>query len=103
MTIADRRKEIELLRPAMAYAYFFNGLTRKAVAKKFKCSEAAVGTSIAMYNRKDVEGIYGNNETVIIIPIKKMKEVLSCLKEIGIPHRLPSKDFVLEESYVSGV
>ena len=103
MTIADRRKEIELLRPAMAYAYFFNGLTRKAVAKKFNCSEAAVGTSIAMYTRKDVEGLYGKNETIVIIPVNKIKEVLSCLKEIGIPHRLPSKDFVLEESYISVV
>lgn len=102
-TAYEHRIRIEQLRPAMAHSYFFGGMTRMQVAKKYNCSGAAVSTAVNMYTRKDVEGLYGNNETIIIIPIRHMKEVLSCLKELSIPHRLPSAHFVLKEYYGSAM
>ena len=80
LTVADRRKDIQEIRPVMAYAYYFMGVSKKAIAKKFNCSEAAVTNAIGMYGKRDVEGLYGKNETVLIISISHMKEVLSMLK-----------------------
>lgn len=100
-TAHEHRMRIEQLRPAMAHAYFFENMNRVQVAKKFNCSPSAVSTAVQMYEKKNINRLYGKDETIVVFPNKNIKEVLGMLKELNLPHRLPTEKFVLKEYYES--
>lgn len=102
-TAYEHRLRIEQLRPAMAHSYFFRGMTRTQVAKKYNCSDKAVSTAVQMYEKNEVRRLYGKDETIVILPKKNMEDVLAILKELALPHRLPSAHFVLKEYYGSAM
>lgn len=101
--VVKKRSFIRHIRPAIAYDYYITGMTMKTVSYKYGISVSAVKTATDLYSKNEIKNLYNNNESVILVPEKRIDEAIKVLKGMGIDYRLASKDHELIEKYESKI
>ena len=99
--ITERRKEILMLRPAIAYEYFFGLSDSIQIAKKYGINKSTVHKAKNYFTPDQVRNLHGHKEGFLIIDDRCMNEAIRVLRAHEIAFRVASKGSELTETFES--
>ncbi|WP_417444612.1 hypothetical protein [Joostella sp.] len=102
--IRKRAKQIEILKPAMAYDFIYNTKDYSKTARSFRVSDCTVRKAVQLYPKMDLDVIFSQRkEAVLMVPLDEIGNAYAALKELDITCRFASTDHVLEERFESKI
>lgn len=102
--IKNRRKQIEVLKPAIAYDYHYRTQCFSRTAKRFTISDHTVRSAVSLYDKGELDQIFSQRQqSFLIIPLDELGNAYAALKELGITCRFAAKDHVFQEQFQSKI